>query len=103
MAHDDETKRSFCAARAAIEALHETMRERAGAGQWSAFGHLLAERNRLLGDVEAGARRAVYESVLEVNRLLLDQARNDRRATSDRLHALKKQQSLEGYYQSNGG
>lgn len=89
--------------RLAIDALHATLRRRAGVGEWAEFGRLLAERNRLLEDVPPDERREVYEAALEVNDLLLENARADRAAASERIQALNKQKNLDAYYESIGG
>ena len=97
------TGRRSPAAIAEIESLHAQMRRRAREGGWSAFGELLARRNRLLATVSDTDRAAALTLALACNEAVLDHARADRDAAANRIRAFGRKRAVGSYYRSNGG
>lgn len=88
---------------AEIESLHAEMRGKAREGSWSAFGELLARRNRLLATVSDGDRAVALTLALECNEAVLGHARSDRDTTASRIEAIGRKHAVGSYYRSNGG
>lgn len=88
---------------AELDELHVQMRAKARAGNWSAFGELLARRDRLLVAVNDADRARALTSALRCNEAVLDHARADRDATATRIGELGQKRAIDRYYRRNGG
>lgn len=86
-----------------IDALNRALELRAGAGEWSEVGELMARRDGLLSVLDDADKAEAFERTLRSNENLLFHASADRAQAAERLDAFRQRRTLDDFYRRNSG
>lgn len=86
-----------------IDLLNRALELRAGAGEWSEVGELMARRDGLLSVLDEADKAEAFEKTLRANENLLFHASADRAQAAERLDAFRQRRTLDAFYKRNSG